>query len=302
MARRDARPSASGARGPLRREREITTPEGVVLRLNLADRGERAAAMIIDLLIMLAVIVVMILVLIQSLAALNPSVALSLGLIGFFLVRNCYFSFFELRWHGQTPGKRALGLRVVDRRGGQLRSDAVFARNLMREIELFLPVSLVLSQGDTALDAGAQLLAWIWVGIFVLMPFLNKDSLRVGDLIAGTWVIVVPKGLLLDDLVAERDASGSGSDATPVFTFTERQLDVYGVLELQTLEDILRRDDKAASEVIAEVAARIRHKIDYRDRAAWTDQKAFLDAYYAALRARLEARMLLGRHKRSKHD
>ena len=44
-----------------------------------------------------------------------------------------------MRWRGITPGKRVFGLRVIDRGGGALRADAVIARNLMREIEVFLP-------------------------------------------------------------------------------------------------------------------------------------------------------------------
>ena len=42
---------------------------------------------------------------------------------------------------GATPGKRMLGLRVVARDGARLTGGAVIARNAMREIEVFLPLS-----------------------------------------------------------------------------------------------------------------------------------------------------------------
>ena len=67
----------------------------------------------------------------------------SAALLLSFALRSFYFIFFELRWQGATPGKRALGLRVIDRKGGRLKPEAVFARNLMREVEMFLPISLL---------------------------------------------------------------------------------------------------------------------------------------------------------------
>ena len=53
--------------------------------------------------------------------------------------------------------------------------------------------------------------------------------------------------------------------------------------------------------VAAAVAERIRRKIGWtrgEDEPDW----AFLDAYYTALRRRLETRMLFGRRRRDKHD
>ncbi len=284
-----------------RRTREIVTPEGVVLRVELADRVARAGAVLIDLLIMLGLIAGLVLALTLTVFELSASGGVSLGLIGFFVVRNFYFAFFEIRWHGRTPGKRAIGLRVVDREGGQLTTDAVFARNLMREVELFLPATIVLTPAGDGLSGAAHLLTWIWAGIFVCLPYFNRDRLRAGDVIAGTWVIAAQRTLLLEDLLSGTGEDGPDTDRLD-FAFTAPQLDVYGVLELHTLEEVLRRTDKAAAEVRAEVAARIARKIGYPADAAGTDPKAFLDAYYSALRGRLEARMLIGETKRSQHD
>jgi hypothetical protein len=67
---------------------------------------------------------------------------------------------------------------------------------------------------------------------------------------------------------------------------------------LPRLEDVLRKADR---KIMAAVATRIRGKI------AWTAgeyelDRSFLQAYYTALRGRLETRMLLGRRKRDKFD
>jgi len=128
---------ASAGRDRLRRE--ILTPEGVVLQVTLAQRGERAAAVIVDLIIIVSVVVALwILAALTFFGAGLGGWGLSFMIIASFAIRSFYFAFFELRWRGATPGKRLMGLRVVDRRGGRLTSEAIFARNLMREVELFI--------------------------------------------------------------------------------------------------------------------------------------------------------------------
>ena len=109
---------------------------------------------------------------------------------------------------------------------------------------------------------------------------------------AGTWVVKTPKRRLLRDL-----ASVSEPDAGR-FAFTTAQLDAYGVKELHVLEDVLRRYN---AKIVAAVAERIRAKIGWTRGAAEGDGE-FLDAYYRALRGRLESRLLLGRRRKDKHD
>jgi len=119
-------------------------------------------------------------------AVVGQDTAIDLLLLAWFLIGNFYFIAFELRWQGQTPGKRILGLRVVDRRGGALTGSTVAARNLMREIEVFMPLRLLLFPFATATDAWLVLLALAWMSIFTLMPLFNRDRMRVGDMVAGT--------------------------------------------------------------------------------------------------------------------
>jgi hypothetical protein len=86
-----------------------------------------------------------------------------------------------------------------------------------------------------------------------------------------------------------------GADA---FAFTDAQLDAYGVKELQVLESVLRTSDTAAMEAVAQ---RIRQKIGWRRPPRELDSE-FLRAYYAAMRRRLEQRLLFGVRKRDKFD
>lgn len=282
--------------GTHRNAREIVTPEGVPLRLRLAERGERLAAVLIDLTIIGTVLIVAAIAAILILPGSAWEWGVALGLLFSFALRSFYFIYFELRWQGATPGKRALGLRVIDRGGGRLKPEAVFARNLMREVELFLPLSLVFSSFGTGDSAIASLLTMGWVGALLALPFFNKDRLRAGDIIAGTWVVETPKNALLPDMAAQGETGGN------VLKFTEAQLSVYGIFELQTLENVLRRAGPNGPQTRQSVAARIKAKIDWQAPDGTVTDDQFLEAFYTALRGHLERKALFGKRRRDKHD
>lgn len=282
-------------REPFDGRRELVTPEGVDLQLRVGAYAERFAAMLLDFLIVGGVtlgfsIVVMIVASTTKLEWMNDVLTI-VWLLGMFIGRNFYFFWFEAQPRAATPGKRALGLRVIAADGGRLTADAVFARNAMREIEVFLPAVFFLSEGQ-GVDAALIALGAIWSGVFVVFPLFNRDRRRLGDLAAGTMVVKAPKRLLQPDLAdTERSASAG-------LAFTPAQLDAYGIKELHVLEDVIRASDRKA---MAEVAARIRAKIGW-DGPADVADRTFLNAYYAALRGRLESRLLFGRRRKDKFD
>ena len=273
-----------------RMRRRLVTPEGVDLSLRLATRGQRAAAFTLDLIIMLGILIgFTILALIGIFTAAGEYVAI-LWLIGFFTLRNFYFIIMEMGPRAATWGKRVNGLRVVARSGARLTADAVIARNLMREIEFYLPLSfLFYRSSEGSADGAMWLLGLGWSCLFLFFHFFNKDGLRVGDLLAGTWVISAPKRVLGAELLAERGGQAE-------YAFTDAQLDAYGVFELQTLERVLRESDP---EAMATVSWTIRNKIGIGEVAG---DYGFLNAYYAGLRARLERKLLFGRRRLDKHD
>ena len=283
-----------------RRSRGIETPEGVVIGIRLAGRSDRAMAFLVDLLIIFgAQIVIWLLLVLAMFGGDAGELALAVVLLLSFVIRTGYFTYFEMAWRGATPGKRLAGVRVVNRRGGPLRPDAVIARNLMREVEVFLPLSLMLSVGGGGTDWTA-LLALAWVGVLTLMPLFNRDVLRVGDMVAGTWVIAVSKPNLAED-VAEVPARHPA--AADEIRFTEQQLKIYGIFELQVLEDFLRQSRPDHDPSWASIADRIRVKIGYQPPTSRPPSaKAFLEAFYKAQRHRLEADLAFGKRKSSKHD
>ncbi|MCY4012056.1 MAG: RDD family protein [Gammaproteobacteria bacterium] len=277
--------------------RSVLTPEGVPIGVELADHGARAGALLVDLLIIVGTLIVVAVVFLIA-AAVAGNAAVAVFFILSFFLRCPFFMFFELRWRGQTPGKRMFKLRVVDRRGGALSPYAVAARNLTREVEVFMPATLLLMQPGTeevgAVDNLLATAALVWLAIFALMPLFNRDRLRVGDMIAGTWVVRSEPVALLRDLTTD--------PASRRYRFTKAQLDVYGIAELQVLEKLLRQPKtQTTRETKRDVLRRILDKIDWPDREA-VDGPAFLNAYYAALRAHLEQRALLGDRRVDKHD
>lgn len=281
--------------------REFVTPEGVDLRLNIGDAGQRAGAFLLDAAIIMGVLIGLTIAAffmgVGAAAAGGGAAGMEMvgvvWLLGFFLLRNFYFTGFELSARAATPGKRIMGLRVASRDGGRLRAESVFARNAMRELEVFLPLSLLLDQAkEGGVESWMYILGFIWAAIFVFFPLFNRDRLRLGDLVGGTWVVRNPRRKLT------RDMADDGSARLSRFEFTPAQIDAYGAKELHILEDVLRLRNRR---VMRSVAERIAAKIGF-PHTPFDDDYDFLSAYYAALRGRLEYRLLMGVRRRDKHD
>jgi uncharacterized RDD family membrane protein YckC len=291
----------------------VTTPEGLSLPFVVAPAGDRIAAFLFDLfLIVLGTIVVWVLAGLSFFANMGD-VGVSFALLAGFLLWNFYFVWFEVQRGGVTPGKRRVGLRVISRGGGPLTAEAVFARNLMRNLEFYLPALALLFPQQTLPEAPGwgRFLAAVWLLVFALMPLFNRDRLRCGDLVAGTLVVKAPAAVLLSDLADRGPARRPPSKRAPAepapppveeFPFTREQLDIYGIHELQVLEDLLRRHDQGTLElrVLEEVCEKIKTKIGW-PREGWNvPVRPFLDAFYRAQRGLLEKRMLFGQRRERK--
>lgn len=279
-----------------RARRALSTPEGVPLEIQIPGHGERLAAFLLDILFLSAGVFCLYLVLIFLFFSGNSwLVGRTLILFLAFVVRNLYFLHFELAWQGRTPGKKICGLRVVNRRGGELTPSSVVARNLTREVEFFLPLSLLLGLGMGSLWANFALFGWVLC--ISAVPLFNRDHLRAGDLLGGTRVIAMPRRVLAGDLAEPGEKRGVRE-----FIFTHEQLGIYGAFELQVLEEVLRRPQGPGSEaLLAEVCAKICRKIGWKETLPPGSERRFLMAFYAAERAELERGQLMGRLREDKH-
>lgn len=304
--------------GPLRddkRARTLVTPEGLTLPITLASRSARAGALIIDVMILVFSIIAVQLLLLWLAAGvldgtaldpdnLNQSAAEFLGIVLALFVFVAWYGYFlvqELGPRGATLGKRIVGIRIAARGVLRLTPEAVIARNLLRDIEIFYPlVTLVVLLSMAGREDDIGVLGWVvtgWFALFLLFPFFNRDGLRAGDIIAGTWVVERPRAKLAAVLSAQGAAAAAGaSEVTGVrYDFGEAELSIYGEKELQTLERMLR---DAQPDALAAVHAAICRKIGWNPGAG--DERAFLEAFYAQLRAKLEGDMRFGKRKADK--
>lgn len=142
--------------------REIETPEGIALRLRAAGALPRAQAWMVDMLVRGGILFVAMIPL--SLFGLAGN---GIALLLIFVLMWAYSVLCEVLWSGQTPGKRALGLRVVKADGTPVTWLPSVVRNLLRVVDI-LPGVYGVGLASTLIDAHAR---------------------RLGDILAGTMVI-----------------------------------------------------------------------------------------------------------------
>lgn len=161
------------------RSLEVHAALDVALDLPLASPASRSLAAFVDLLLLLLLVLLVVLGLSLGTTVLGPEspfegeTLLAFGVVAWFVVEWLWMVAWELGTGGRSPGKMALGLRVVDADGGRVRPLAVLVRNLLRPVDL-LPGTGMLG----LLVAGA-----------------SARSQRVGDHAAGTVVIQEPPPL-----------------------------------------------------------------------------------------------------------
>lgn len=325
-------PAAKGRRkrrrpsqGPVVRELvlpDFLPPEGVPLTFTVAGLGGRFAAQLVDIAITVGFVLGILLVLVLLRVELGDGWSILFMLL-FFLIRAPYYILTELVWNGQTLGKRITGLRVINASGGSLEPYSVVVRNLMKEMEVFVPGTYILAA--PFVDSTTFVLVLMWIVVLLLVPLVSKRRQRLGDMVANTVVIHHPRAVLVADLAAKPVtafpvtggvAGGvAGGAAVPVradegerYVFQAHQLDHYGRYELQTLERVLHAGPPYPSydvkrrheESLATISAKIRAKIEYPEDVPDREARAFLDAFYRAQRAYLESRKLFGEERADK--
>ncbi len=146
----------------------VELAEGVEIRLRIAGPLPRAGAYLIDLLIRLAVMLVVGFLISLAGIAMGVRVAGGLSLLAWFLLDWLYPVVFEAGKRGATPGKRAVGLRVVQATGSPITPGQAVVRNFLRFVDS-MPM--------------------FTYGFGVTSCLASKRFQRLGDLAAGTVVI-----------------------------------------------------------------------------------------------------------------
>jgi uncharacterized RDD family membrane protein YckC len=220
---------------------DVRTAEAIAVRYELAGLGSRFLALTVDMALQAAVALAAVLLLaVFSVPAahalawlrLDKTVyvaAITLGALATFALFFGYFIIFELAWSGQTPGKRALGIRVVRDAGFPVDVGAVVIRNVVRVVEF----------------------AFGFYVFSALLTLLSPENKRAGDYAAGTIVVRDrPDDLpVLDALLRDEPEHDDGLDRD------DRVLIVQFLARRTTLEP------SASAEIAARIAERVRPKL-----------------------------------------
>lgn len=157
----------------------VPTPERVTFQYPVAGPGSRFLAQLIDFLILAVILIgVSLLILVLGAVINDRQLTIVLLILVDFVISFFYFLITEAMFAGQTPGKRALKLRVVGAQGQPVTFSQVVIRNLVRPVD-FLPA---------------------YYGVGLLTLFINGRGKRLGDLAAGTVVVREQGSVHLRDL------------------------------------------------------------------------------------------------------
>jgi uncharacterized RDD family membrane protein YckC len=144
----------------------IRTPENVSFEFELAGLASRAAAWLIDVLVM-GVMLMAAIMGVSLFGVVAGGLAVALYFVLAFVVQWGYGAVCEFRFGGQTLGKRAVGIRVLQAAGTPITWSQAAVRNLVRVVDA-LPVVYL---------AGA------------CSALLDEHGRRLGDIAAGTVVV-----------------------------------------------------------------------------------------------------------------
>jgi uncharacterized RDD family membrane protein YckC len=152
----------------------IVTPEAVVLEFDAAGAGSRLISESIDVTIQLVAFGLLLLGAVLLAAGLSSSglewIAVVLVFVFLFLVLFGYPIACETLWNGKTPGKAAMGLRVVTEEGGPIRFRHAAIRGIL-----------------TIVDVWGLFILWGVPGLLTII--LSRKNQRFGDMLAGTIVL-----------------------------------------------------------------------------------------------------------------
>ncbi len=154
-------------------EIRITTPESVHITFEAAGIGSRFAALMVDTAIQLVLFLTLLVSLFGAGITMEGMVGgilswyTALLIILSFVIFMGYFIFFEMVFHGRTPGKAMMKIRVIQSSGQPVSFMGSALRNIFRLADFFPG----------------------FYGTGILVMFISPESRRIGDYLGGTVVV-----------------------------------------------------------------------------------------------------------------
>ena len=147
---------------------DVITGEAVALELPVATFPGRIAALLIDMVVQLALLLIVIIGLAGASGSVSSDYGAAAFVTAYVLVLVAYPTAFETLSRGKTLGKMALGIRVIGDDGSPVRFRQALVRALVGVFEIW---TLVLAP------------------IGLITSIISARGKRLGDLFAGTYVI-----------------------------------------------------------------------------------------------------------------
>lgn len=215
----------------------LDTPEAISIRYDIAGIGTRFLAAALDFLIwvILAVILIVGAIALGAFGVVGRDTALILLGSLAFLILYAYYIIFETLWQGQTPGKRALKIRVIRRSGHPIGFTDAFIRNVVRIVDS-LPA---------------------FYGVGVITMFISEESRRLGDYAAG--VIVVREDPVTIEEISRAPGPATAQPALGDVDPDELTWDVRALLPDDLM--VMRRFMDRSADIPAPARAEIGHAL-----------------------------------------
>jgi uncharacterized membrane protein SpoIIM required for sporulation/uncharacterized RDD family membrane protein YckC len=243
----------------LRQHYGVETPEHVDVHFELAGVGSRMAAGLLDLVFL----ALGFLLLFAAWGAIAGGLLTTSGVVQgwlfamlillVFLLVWGYFTLFEALNGGRTPGKQALGIRVVMDTGRSVTPSAAVIRNLVRLLDCYFPVPFAPA---------------------LLTMFLHPSNKRPGDMVAGTIVV---RDRPTDWILGAKAAADAQSIAEPIETGPPELSED----EFRLLDRFLGRLNDLTPEVQARITADLVRRLEERIPRRSADAQAYLVTVFA---------------------
>ncbi len=244
----------------LRQRHGVETPEHVDVHFELAGIGSRLAAALLDLLLMLLALLILALVFDAVVGQTGKTVrgwlAALMLLLVFFVVWG-YFTLFEALNGGRTPGKQALGIRVVMDTGRPITPAAAVVRNLVRILDTYFVPPLLPA---------------------LLTIFLHRSNKRPGDIAAGTIVV---RDRPTDWQLGGGAALQTGAATQPADEPIETGPPELSEQEFRLLDRFLGRLNELAPDVQVRITADLVRRFEGRIPRRNADPEAYLVTVFA---------------------
>jgi uncharacterized RDD family membrane protein YckC len=151
---------------PLDSTIDVVTPENIAFEYRLAGPFRRLPAFLLDMCLKFGVLLLLSMLVGWTVGVASSGLAMFIIFVMYFVIAWFYGVLFETFCNGQTPGKRVMGLRALTDNGRPIDGMQATLRNLLRVADLAAPL------------------------VAMLVTTLNRRYQRLGDLVAGTIVIV----------------------------------------------------------------------------------------------------------------